>query len=141
MKAADDTLHAYRAYQREAEVVPQLPSAMKVPAFITTAEGGRWFAVVSEWVEGRMPGVPWTDDEFAVVTAACERIAAAMEPSPSHPADVLPEHLECFVGAIAAYMMLNTDAPPPRGCTPALRAHQKFYAWTFLDWLAARRGW
>lgn len=37
VKAADDTMHAYHAYQREAEVVPQLPSAIHVPAIITTA--------------------------------------------------------------------------------------------------------
>lgn len=274
VKAADDTMHAYHAYQREAEVVPQLPSAIHVPPIITTAhavEGGsamasppaegrrRWFAVVSEWVEGRMPGAPWTGDDFAVVTAVCERISAAMEPSPleglhtfiqdlegdesplqipgqivagerplperlqpwvrrilpeladlvqlapeafageaathgdlrpdnllldatgtcwtvdwnwlalgprwmdwvgllpvaqhqgidtaaaihSSPltADVPPEHLDCFAGVIAAYMMRNADAPPPLGCTPALREHQRFYAWTFLDWLAVRRGW
>jgi hypothetical protein len=274
VKAADDTMHAYHAYQREAEVVPQLPSAIHVPPIITTAhavEGGsamasppaegrrRWFAVVSEWVEGRMPGAPWTGDDFAEVTAVCERIAAAMEPSPleglhtfiqdlegaesplqipgqivagerplperlqpwvprilpeladlvqlapesfageaathgdlrpdnllldatgtcwtvdwnwlalgprwmdwvgllpvaqhqgidtaaaihSSPltADVPPEYLDCFAGVIAAYMMRNADAPPPLGCTPALREHQRFYAWTFLDWLAVRRGW
>jgi aminoglycoside phosphotransferase (APT) family kinase protein len=264
VKAADDTMHAYHAYQREAEVVPQLPSAIHVPAIITTAhavEAGshlptdgerQWFAVVSEWVEGRMPGAPWTDDDFRRVTATCERIAAAMEPSPLpglHPfiedlqipgqilagerplpqrlqpwvprilpaladlvqlapeafageaathgdlrpdnllldatgtcwtvdwnwlalgprwmdwvgllpvahhqgidtvaaihsspltADVPAEHLDCFVGVIAAYMMTNADAPPPLGCTPALREHQRFYAWTFLDWLAVRRGW
>ncbi|WP_328521434.1 phosphotransferase family protein [Kribbella sp. NBC_00359] len=267
VKAADDTMHAYHAYQREAEVVPQLPAAIRVPPIIATAhavervgEGGpRWFAVVSEWVEGRMPGAPWTADDFAVVTAMCERIAVAMEPSPleglhafiqdlegdesplqipgqivagerplpdrlqpwvprilpeladlvqlapeafageaaTHgdlrpdnllldatgtcwtvdwnwlalgprwmdwvgllpvaqhqgidtaaaihgsplTADVPPEHLDCFAGVIAAYMMRNADAPPPLGCTPALREHQRFYAWTFLDWLAVRRGW
>jgi hypothetical protein len=38
--------------------------------------------------------------------------------------------------------MLNlADEPPPFGCTQALREHQRFYAWTFLDWLAVRRGW
>ncbi|HET6989395.1 MAG TPA: phosphotransferase [Kribbella sp.] len=261
VKAADDTMHAYGAYQREAEVVPQLPSVIRVPPIITTAHavagGRRWFAVVSEWVEGRMPGAPWTAGDFALVTAMCERIvmdpgrlpgletflkdlegdesplqlpgqivagerplpsglqpwvprilpeladlvqlapeafageaathgdlrpdnllidatgtcwtvdwnwlalgprwmdwvgllpvahhqgidtAAAIRSSPLT-ADVPPEHLDCFVGAIAAYMMRNADAPPPLGCTPALREHQRFYAWTFLDWLAVRRGW
>jgi hypothetical protein len=308
VKAADDTMHAYQAYQREAEVVPQLPPDIRVPPIITTAhavesepadafgggkggaggaappppaeggapsgqppassaspsvppaEGGRrWFAVVSEWVDGRMPGAPWTGEDFRHVTAACERIAGAMEPSPlaglhtfmkdlegdesplqvpgqivagerplperlqpwvprilpeladlvqlapealegqtathgdlrpdnllldatgtcwtvdwnwlalgprwmdwvgllpvaqhqgidTHTAihrspltaGVSPEHLDCFAGVIAAYMMRNADAPPPVGCTPALRKHQRFYARTFLDWLAVRRGW
>ena len=298
MKASADTLHSYHAYQREAEVVPQLPAAIKVPTIIATAHavddgrsggsaaptssptpsaeggtsadapasfspppagGGRWFAVVSEWIPGRMPGRPWTSEDFAAVTATCERIAQVMEPSPlgglksflsdlneagaplQTPArilageaplptglqpwvpKILPElvslvelapeafagetathgdlrpdnllidgdgtcwtvdwnwlalgprwmdwlgllpvaqhhgidtaaairsspltagvpadHLDCFIAAVAAYMMRNADAPPPFGCTPALREHQRYYAWTFLEWLAVRRGW
>jgi hypothetical protein len=264
VKAADDTMHPYLAYQREAEIVPQLPPAIRVPAIVATAhaadDGRKWFAVVSEWVPGRMPGVPWTGADFALVTATCERIAEAMDPSPldglatfvsdlggGDPsplqipamiragdlplpaglqpwvADLLPElsdlaqlapeafagtaathgdlrpdnllidqsstcwtvdwnwlalgpqwmdwvgllpvahhhgidtaaaircspltadvpadHLDCFAAVIAAYMMKNAEAPPPIGCTPAIREHQRFYAWTFLDWLAVRRGW
>ncbi len=263
VKASDDTLHPYRAYQREAEVVPQPPPDIHVPAIVATAhatDGERkWFAVVSEWVGGRMPGVPWTADDFALVTATCERIAEVMDPSPLDglhtfigdleegespllvPAqimagerplptglqpwtrDVLPEladlvqlapeafagnaathgdlrpdnlliddagtcwtvdwnwlalgppwmdwvgllpvaqhhgidtaaairsspltadvpsdHLDCFAAVVAAYMLKNADQPPPLGCTQAVREHQRFLAWTFLDWLAVRRGW
>lgn len=260
IKAAPDTVHAYEAYQREAEVVPQLPKPVRAPAIIATAEisadGGRWFAVVSEGVAGRMPGTPWTDADFAVVTAACEEMAGALRPSPlsglrvfadlvgdditvpaqilagERPlpaglqewvprvlpevaelaaaglqvltgdtamhsdlrpdnllidgegscwtvdwnwltlgprwvdwvgllplaqhhgidtftalldspltADVPDDDIDVFMAVIAAYMMKNTDAPPPPGCTPALREHQRLSAWTFLDWLAVRRGW
>ncbi|GAA1125724.1 hypothetical protein GCM10009630_24430 [Kribbella jejuensis] len=271
IKAAPEGLHAYQAYQREAEVVPQLPNSVRAPAIITTAHttptgttgtttpgggGGRWFAVVSEWVDGRMPGGPWTVEDFGRVTAACEQMAEALWPSPlvglkkfgelvaedvgvpaavlsgeqelptglqgwvpqvlpelvelmqlapealagdtaAHSdlrpdnlliddagtcwtidwnwltlgpawldwvgllpvaqyqgidtftaitrspltADVPSDYLDSFVAVIAAYMMKNADAPPPPGCTPALRAHQRLYAWTFLDWLAARRRW
>jgi hypothetical protein len=66
--------------------------------------------------------------------------AAAIRSSPLT-VGVPGDHLDCFVALVAAYMMKNADAPPPFGCTPALREHQRFYAWTFLDWLAARRGW
>lgn len=256
IKAAGEGQHAYDAYQREAEVVPQLPTAIRAPAIITTAHVDGWFAVVSEWVEGRMPGAPWTVEDFDRVTAACEGLAEVMWPSPlgglrkfveligddvGVPARilagevempkglqgwvprVLPElaelvtlapealagdsathsdlrpdniligndgacwmidwnwltlgprwgdwvgllpvaqhqgidtfaavarspltagvpkdHLDCLVAVIAAYMMRNTEAPPPPGCTPALREHQRLYAWTFLDWLAVRRNW
>jgi hypothetical protein len=262
-KASDDTQHSYRAYEREAEVVPQLPPAVRVPAIVATAYATdgehKWFAVASEWVPGRMPGVPWTADDFALVTATCERIAEVMDPSPldglqtflsvllddespllipaqimagdrplptglqpwaravvpeladllqlapeafagtaathgdlrpdnlliddggtcwtvdwnwlglgprwmdwvgllpvaqhhgidtaaairSSPltADVPPDHLDCFAAFVAAYMLNLADEPPPFGCTQALREHQRFYAWTFLDWLAVRRGW
>jgi hypothetical protein len=267
IKAAQAGIHAYTAYQREAEVVPQLPAAVRAPAIIATAhtrqptdragvDDEAWFAVVSEWVEGRMPGTPWSGDDFHLVTAACEAMADALRPSPLEGLDpfwqlvendvrvpseiiagerelprglqdwvprILPEladlltiapealagdtamhsdlrpdnllidndgtcwivdwnwltlgprwadwvcllpvaqhqgldtftaversplttgvpkdHLDCLIGLIAAYMMKNTDAPPPSGCTPALRDHQRLYAWTFVDWLAVRRGW
>ncbi|WP_406056106.1 phosphotransferase family protein [Kribbella sp. NBC_00889] len=262
VKASADTMHAYRAYQREAEVVPQLPAAIRVPAIVTTARSAdgdsNWFAVVSEWVDARMPGVPWSAADFDVVTATCEAISDAMDPSPldglksllsdleegaplqtpdriiagelpmptglqpwaprilpelvdlirlapeafagdtaTHSdlrpdnvlidgdgvcwivdwnwlalgprwmdwigllpgaqhhgidtlaavhrspltADVPGDHLDSYIAAVAAYMMKNIDLPPPPGCTPALREHQRYYAWTFLDWLAARRGW
>jgi hypothetical protein len=259
IKASDNTLHSYGAYQREAEVVPQLPSVIPVPPIVATAHTDNWFAVVSEWVDARMPGAPWTAEDFAVVTATCERIAEALDPPPiagldtflkdlesgesallvpsqilsgdrvlprelqewvprilpeladlmaavpealtggaaAHTdlrpdnllidtvgacwtvdwnwlalgprwldwvgllpvaqhhgidtfaairtspltADVPAEQLDCFVAVIASYMLKNPEKPPPPGCTPAIREHQRFYAWTFLDWLATRRGW
>jgi hypothetical protein len=259
IKASDKTLHSYGAYQREAEIVPQLPSAVPVPPIVTTARTDDWFAVVSEWVDARMPGAPWTAEDFAVVTATCEQIAEALDPCPiagldtflkdlesgesallvpsqilsgdrvlprglqewvprilpeladlmnavpevltgeaaAHTdlrpdnllidttgacwtvdwnwlalgprwmdwvgllpvaqhhgidtsaairtspltADVPAEQLDCFIAVIASYMLKNPDNPPPIGTTSALREHQRFYAWTFLDWLATRRGW
>ncbi len=259
VKASDNTLHSYGAYQREAEVVPQLPAAAQAPAIITTARTDDWFAVVSEWVDAQMPGAPWTAADFAVVTARCEAMADALTASPidgletflkdlesgesallvpeqilagdrplprglqewvprvlpeladlmnavpealsgdtaahadlrpdnllidttgtcwtvdwnwlalgprwmdwvgllpvaqhhgidtgtairssSLTADVPAEELDCFIAVIAAYMLKNPDNPPPIGTTQALREHQRFYAWTFLDWLATRRGW
>ncbi|GAB3821220.1 phosphotransferase family protein [Kribbella italica] len=316
VKAAPDTLHAYGAYQREAEIVPQLPDAVRVPAIVATATAElpatttqapaivattaaeppatttqapaivattaaeppataqvpaparesapaasttKWFAVASERIPGRMPGSPWTVADFAAVTSACETMADALTPTPlagldvlvadiasggwpidlpdqirsgdrplppgfqpwlpdvlheltdlialypealagdtamhsdlrpdnllidpagtcwtvdwnwlslgprwfdwscllpiaqyegidtqaaitSSPltADVPADHLDCGAAVIAAYMLHDLDTPPPAGCTPELRRHQRLYAWTFLDWLAMRRGW
>ncbi len=285
VKAAPDTLHAYGAYQREAEIVPQLPPAIRVPSIVATATTDapatpsadtrqvpapavespsaagttKWFAVASERISARMPGTPWTVGDFAAVTSACETMADALTPTPltgldalvddiasggwpidlpdqirtgdrpfppgfqpwlpgvlqeltdlialypealagdtamhsdlrpdnllidqagtcwtvdwnwlslgpkwfdwscllpiaqyegidtqaaiaSSPltADVPADHLDCGAAVIAAYMLDNLDAPPPPGCTPELRRHQRLYAWTFLDWLAMRRGW
>jgi hypothetical protein len=38
-------------------------------------------------------------------------------------------------------MINKLDAPPPPGCTPQIRRHQRLYAWAFFDWLALRRNW
>lgn len=263
VKAAPRPTHAYEAYQREAEVVPQLPSALRVPRIVATATAGdgttTWFAVAAERIAGRMPGMPWTVADFATVTANCEAMAAALTPSPLdgldtfvsdvaaedfptdlpdqlrsgdrplpsgfqpplvnrlgelgelvrlYPealageaaihgdlrpdnllldhgnrcwtldwnwlslgppwmdwvgmlplaqrdgidtaraladspltADVPAEHLDCFAAVIAVYMLSDVEAPPPAGCTPELRRHQRLLAWVFLDWLAVRRGW
>ena len=56
-------------------------------------------------------------------------------------ADIPADHLDSFAAAIAAYMLNNLDAPPPPGCTPELRKHQRLTGWCFLEWLALRRGW
>jgi hypothetical protein len=105
IKAAPENLHAHSAYQREAQIVPQLPPELRVPQILATtttrptggvggtpaagsegaaAGGGEqgWFAVVSEGVTGRMPGMPWTQADFELVTANCVTIAEALSPSP-----------------------------------------------------------
>jgi hypothetical protein len=86
IKATDDTQHPYTAYQREAEVVPQLPATIRVPRIVATAHAAdgdkKWFAVASERILGRMPGLPWTADDFRIVTENCEAMAAALTPSP-----------------------------------------------------------
>ena len=263
VKAADESMHAYGAYQREAEIVPQLPAAVRAPAIVATAEATegdtKWFAVAAERIAARMPGLPWTPEDFRTVTANCEVMAAALTPSPfddldpfadnladpSFPdqlaaevirgerplpdgfqpwfadrlrdlqdlADLFPtalqgnsamhtdlrpdnllidatnqcwsvdwnwlslgpawfdwlcllplahrdgidtfaaikaspltagvpaDHLDSAIAILALYFLNRLDAPPPPGCTPELRRHQRLYAWTFLDWLAVRRDW
>ncbi|MEV8371809.1 phosphotransferase [Kribbella sp. NPDC056861] len=283
VKAAENSQHAYSAYQREAELVPNLPAAVRAPRILATAHAtapthanvsgtaeqpaaalapdneARWFAVASERVDARMPGMPWTREDFATVTKTCETMADALTPTPFtdlepftaqmernafprhapaeilagqrplpdgfHPwlpdrlqelqdlinlyptalqgdsavhGDLRPDNLfidstntcwtvdwnwlslappwfdwvgllplahrdgidtlaainaspltnavpaddlDCFAATIAAYMMDKLDAPPPPGCTPELRRHQRNYAWAFLDWLAVRRDW
>lgn len=52
-----------------------------------------------------------------------------------------PEDIDSFLAAIVAYMFDDLDATPPPGCTPALRAHQRWQGELFLEFLARRRGW
>ena len=55
--------------------------------------------------------------------------------------DADPEHVDAFLAAVTVYISGNLDAPPPPGCTPALRHHQHHMAGAFLALLADRRGW
>jgi Phosphotransferase enzyme family len=55
--------------------------------------------------------------------------------------DADPEHVDAFLAAVTVYMSGNLAAPPPPGCTPALRHHQHHMAGAFLAMLADRRGW
>ena len=55
--------------------------------------------------------------------------------------DVDPESIDAWLSVIAAYMLRNADEPVWVGGPPAVRDHQRRYARTYLDWLAARRGW
>ena len=117
VKAAEESTHSYRAYQREAEIVPLLPTAIRVPPIIATARTGRWFAVVAERVRGRMPGVPWSVQDFAAVTASCEVMAEALSPSPELPG------VGSFVETVRsaefpkdlAREILSGDRPEPAG--------------------------
>jgi hypothetical protein len=127
VKASDDTSHPYSAYQREAEVVPQLPPAVQAPAILATAHvvesGRRWFALASEWVAGRMPGVPWTADDFALVTASCERIAEVMDPSPLDGLQPFIKDLEEGGSPLQVpAQIMAGDRPLPTGLQPWARA-------------------
>jgi hypothetical protein len=55
--------------------------------------------------------------------------------------DADPDDLDAYLAVIAAYMLAEIDAPPPPGCTPALRRHQALMASVFLDLLGHRRRW
>jgi hypothetical protein len=50
----------------------QIPAAAMIGAG-ASGDGGQVLAL--EWVEGHLPGLPWTDHEIALVRSACERIA------------------------------------------------------------------
>jgi len=122
VKAAEESTHSYRAYQREAEIVPLLPAAVRVPQIIATAHTEQWFAVVAGRVRGRMPGVPWSAEEFDAVTANCEVIAEALSPSPELPG--VGSFIEAVMSAEfpkdLAREVLGGDRPAPVGFQPWL---------------------
>jgi hypothetical protein len=61
---------------REAQVLEALDDRIPSVALIgagTSSDGGRVLAL--DWVEGHLPGLPWTRDEIALVRSACESVA------------------------------------------------------------------
>lgn len=87
-------------------------------------------------------GAPWMDLVGLLPMMAADGIdtEAILAASPlTRAAD--PEALDAFLSIIACYMVTSVDQPPPPGCTPALRQHQRLMAQLFTDYVARRRGW
>jgi len=82
---------------REAQVLEALGEQIPAVPMIGAAasdDGGRVLAL--EWVEGHLPGLPWTHDEIGLVRSACERVAevpsrALAALTPGHVVDDLLE--------------------------------------------------
>jgi hypothetical protein len=75
--AGPEYAHPVLALAREAQVLEALGSQLiGVPLIGAGAacDGGQVLAL--DWVEGHLPGFPWTEDEVALVRVACEAVAA-----------------------------------------------------------------
>ena len=124
VKAAPDRLLAYQAYQREAAVVPELPGAVAVPSVVATAHavafGERWFAVVADRIHGRMPGNPWTVEDFDLVAGTCASMAGSLTPSPLAGVRPFAETLEAEDALARMARMRDADLPVPSGFEPWL---------------------
>ena len=56
--------------------------------------------------------------------------------------DGVPEEdIDAFLAILVGYLLCDLDAPPPPGCTPALRRHQLLIAGASTALLTQRRGW
>lgn len=51
------------------------------------------------------------------------------------------DDVDAFLSILVGYLLCDLDAPPPPGCTPALRRHQLLIAGATTGLLAQRRGW
>ena len=105
---------------REAQVLEalgeQIPAVPMIGA-ATSGDGGRVLAL--DWVEGHLPGLPWTQDEIGLVRAACERVgdvpsSALAALTPGHVVDDLLED-QRLRGALIDGMRLpsSMDLLPP----------------------------
>lgn len=89
VKAAEDR-HApvaWQSYRHEAKVLAWLPDGVPAPRLLWTLDerlaGNHWSVLGIEAVEGRLPDLPWSDDDLARAVAVVEEAAAALaEPPP-----------------------------------------------------------
>ena len=105
------------------------PSARTAGA---TVVDWNWVGTAAAWVDwfGLLP----------LMAAQGHDVDALVSGSPLT-RDADPDDLDAYLAVIAAYMLAEVDAPPPPGCTPALRRHQALMASVFLDLLRRRRRW
>lgn len=87
-------------------------------------------------------GAGWTDFVGVLPLARADGLDAdawlARSPLTRHVED---DHLDCWLAVVAAFMLAHAEDPLFPGGTAVIREHRRWYARTFLDWLAARRGW
>lgn len=100
--------------------------------------GAAW-VVDWNWVGA---GPPWVDLVGLLPLMAAQGVdtGAILRTSPLT-RDADPAAVDGFLAVIAAYMLSGLDTPPPPGCLPALRAHQRLMAQVFVDLVARHRGW
>lgn len=53
-----------------------LPEDVPAPRLVMSYDDGEWVALVLEDVEGRRPGVPWTDSDVAAVSTSLDSVAS-----------------------------------------------------------------
>lgn len=85
-------------YRREAQVAAVLPTAARAPRLRAAYDDGDWVALAFDFVSGRHPRLPWTDDDLAVVLPALERLAGALTPAPNWAPPIAVEFSDDFAG-------------------------------------------
>ncbi len=109
---------------RPDNLVREPEGRMRVVDWNQAAVGAPWVDLVSLWPLMHHHGVDVGRFEGSPLLAGAS-----------------PDDLDAFLAFMVGFMLEDVDAPPPPGCTPALRAHALFYSDTTLRLLAARRGW
>jgi len=102
-------------------------------------DGDRAMLVDWNWLAR---GAPWTDFVGVLPLARADGVDvdAWVRRSPLT-REVPADDIDAFLAWVAAYMLAGADDPPWPGGSALIRVHQRRFARTFLDWLAARRGW
>lgn len=97
---------------------------MRVVDWNQAAVGPAWFDLVTLWPLMHHHGIDLTDLERSPLLEGA--------------AD---DDVDAVLAFLVGFMLEGLDAPPPPGCTEALRAHALFFSDTTTRLLAHRRGW
>jgi hypothetical protein len=62
-------------HRREVEVLAAMPVDVPAPRLITSVDDGDWVALVTEWIEGRMPTAPLAPDDVDRLLSIVDRLA------------------------------------------------------------------
>lgn len=68
--------HARLAIPREATVLAALDGRVTAPTPVGSGADDDWVVIVIEAIDGRLPGLPWTDTDVGLVHDACLELAA-----------------------------------------------------------------
>ncbi|WP_207022905.1 phosphotransferase family protein [Phycicoccus sp. DTK01] len=97
---------------------------MRVVDWNQAAVGPAWFDLVTLWPLMHHHGIDLTDLERSPLLE-----------------DAADDDVDAVLAFLVGFMLEDLDAPPPPGCTEALRGHALFFSDTTTRLLAHRRGW
>lgn len=85
VKAASTTAQRMFAesYREETRKLRALPSETPAPRLAWAEDDGEWVVLSTEYVDGRAPHRPWTDDDLAAASAMAVRAAEVLTPAPA----------------------------------------------------------
>jgi hypothetical protein len=85
--------HSPDMHRREATITAGLPPIPLVPRLLDVYDDGAWVALLYSEVDGRLPHLPWRDDELRRVLDATSALHDALTPCPVVDVDTAAELL------------------------------------------------
>ncbi|GAC1482421.1 MAG: hypothetical protein PVSMB9_08130 [Candidatus Dormibacteria bacterium] len=127
-------------HRREARVAAALPESVPAPRFRFAYDDGEWVALAFEDVEGRMPAMPWREDELRNVLEAVAGMAISLTPSPIALPSMGEIHDEEFRGWRRLLTARTTGEDDLAGLDPWAKMHLSDLAELEEKWAGSAEG-
>jgi aminoglycoside phosphotransferase (APT) family kinase protein len=99
-------------HRREAAVAARLPDGVPAPRLLFTHDegGDGWIVMLFEDVDGRNPGMPWTNDDARRLVEGMQLLAVSLSPSPLEMQEVgtVADHFRASVCGWAELLAMGT---------------------------------